>query len=367
MDYLSPHYAILDCYDKTLTLAMSGVPRVEWKGASGSYLSKVIFFIRAQRLVDRGCFSYLDFIRDTSVEPPSMDSVPVVQEFIDVFPTNLSSVPLDRNIDFAIDLELGTKPISIPPHRMTPTKLKKLKDQVQVFMELINGVFQPYLDTFVIMFIDDILVYSKTEEDQNWHLRIVLQRLREDKLYAKFSKCEFWLNSVAFLGHVVSKEGIRVDPTKIKVHCEVFTNHQSLQYIFRDKDLIIRQRRWFKLLKDYDITILYYLGKANVVTDALSRKTCSMQSLSAISMEEIPFARDIQRLANSLVWLWVLEEMSGLIAFVEARSSKLSRFMSVSLMTRSYVSFETRLLAGYRIVGTHPYFYTCVGFEIEPA
>ena len=84
------------------------------------------------------------------------------------------------------------------------------------FMELMNGVFRPYLDSFVIVFIDDILVYSKTEEDHVRHLRIVLQRLREEKLYAKFSKCEFCHTSVTFLGHVVSKEGIRVDPVKIE-------------------------------------------------------------------------------------------------------------------------------------------------------
>ena len=84
------------------------------------------------------------------------------------------------------------------------------------FMEFMNGVFLPYLDYFVIVYIDDILVYFKTKEDHVRHLRIVLQRLREEKLYAKFSKCEFWLTSVTFLGHVVSKEGIRVDPDKIE-------------------------------------------------------------------------------------------------------------------------------------------------------
>ena len=91
-----------------------------------------------------------------------------------------------------------------------------LTNAPETFMELINGVFRPYLYSFVIVFIDDILVYSKTEEDHVRHLRIVLQRLREEKLYAKFSKCEFWLTSVTFLGHVVSKEGIRVDQDKIE-------------------------------------------------------------------------------------------------------------------------------------------------------
>ena len=71
---------------------MPGIPKVEWKSASGSYPSKVISFIRAQKLMERGCFSYLAFIRDTSVEPPSMDSVPVVQEFPNVFPSDLPGV-----------------------------------------------------------------------------------------------------------------------------------------------------------------------------------------------------------------------------------------------------------------------------------
>ena len=84
------------------------------------------------------------------------------------------------------------------------------------FMDLMNRVFKPFLDRFVIVFIDDILVYSRSEEEHVEHLRIVLQTLREHQLYAKFSKCEFWLDSVAFLGHVVSREGIQVDPKKIE-------------------------------------------------------------------------------------------------------------------------------------------------------
>jgi hypothetical protein len=72
------------------------------------------------------------------------------------------------------------------------------------------------LDKFVVVFIDDILVYSKNEEEHSEHLRIVLQRLRDHKLYAKFSKCEFWLDSVKFLGHTISNEGISVDPSKVQ-------------------------------------------------------------------------------------------------------------------------------------------------------
>ena len=84
------------------------------------------------------------------------------------------------------------------------------------FMDLMNRVFHPYLDQFVIVFIDDILVYSKNVDEHTLHLRIVLQTLRDRQLYAKFSKCEFWLNEEVFLGHVISGAGIFVDPRKIK-------------------------------------------------------------------------------------------------------------------------------------------------------
>ena len=84
------------------------------------------------------------------------------------------------------------------------------------FMALMHTVFQPYLDQFVIVFIDDILVYSRDKEEHANHLRIVLQILREKQLHAKLSKCEFWLDQVIFLGHVLSKGGIEVDPRKVE-------------------------------------------------------------------------------------------------------------------------------------------------------
>ena len=77
-----------------------------------------------------------------------------------------------------------------------------------------------FLDKFVVVFIDDILIYSKSEEEHEQHLEVILETLRQHKLYAKFSKCEFWLKEVGFLGHVISGEGIGVDPTKVETVTE---------------------------------------------------------------------------------------------------------------------------------------------------
>jgi hypothetical protein len=84
------------------------------------------------------------------------------------------------------------------------------------FMYLMNSVFMPELDKFIVVFIDDILIYSKNLEDHTRHLHVVLQRLRDHHLYAKFSKCEFWLDTVKFLGHIISSNGISVDPSKVQ-------------------------------------------------------------------------------------------------------------------------------------------------------
>jgi len=280
------------------------------------------------------------------------------------------------------------------------------------FMYLMNLVFMPELDKFMVVFIDDILVYSRNEEEHEEHLRVVLTRLRENQLYAKFSKCEFWLKKVPFLVHVLSEEGISVDPAKVQevldwkvptsvhevrnffglvgyyrhfipefskiskpmtrllqkdekfvwtpeceeafhklrtlltsapvlaqhdiekpfdvfcdasgiglgcvlmqeghviayasrqlrkyevnypthdlelaaiVHalkiwrhyllgnlCNIYTDHKSVKYIFTQLELNMRQRMWLELIKDYNLQVHYHSGKANVVTDALSRKS----------------------------------------------------------------------------------------------
>lgn len=91
-----------------------------------------------------------------------------------------------------------------------------LSNALAAFMDLMNRIFREFIDQCVVVFIDNILIYSRSRVEHEKHLRTILQILRENKLYAKFKKCEFWLEEVTFLGHVLSKDGILVDPNKVE-------------------------------------------------------------------------------------------------------------------------------------------------------
>ncbi|KAE8714558.1 hypothetical protein F3Y22_tig00110195pilonHSYRG00185 [Hibiscus syriacus] len=395
MDWLFRYYGDVSCRLKRVTLKSPDGIEISVSSEKFNPLANVISVMSAKKLLLQGCQGFLANVIDSRAQEKRLEEIPIVREFPDVFPAELPGLPPDREVEFQIEIMPGTAPIAMAPYRMAPKELQELKNQLQellekgfirpsiqekdipktafrtryghyefivmpfgvtnapaAFMDLMNRIFQPYLDQFVVVFIDDILVYSKSHEEHSTHLRIVLQILRDKKLYAKLSKCEFWLKEVIFLGHVISAVGIRVDPQKVKAiwigkflrmclkfgvfwdlpvtiedsfealkriltetpilvqpesgknfvvysdashnglgcvlmqegkvdlaslslweRCYLYTDHKSLKYLMTQKELNLRQRRWVEFLKDYDVIIDYHPGKANVVADALSRKT----------------------------------------------------------------------------------------------
>ncbi|GKD08032.1 putative reverse transcriptase domain-containing protein [Tanacetum coccineum] len=215
------------------------------------------------------------------------EEIVMVRNFPKVIPDDLSGLPPLREIEFRIELIPKALPIAKYPYRLPPSELKELLGQLKelqekgfirpssspwgatvLFVKKKDGSFRmPYLDKFVIVFIDYILIYFKTREEHVEHLRLVLELLSKERLYAKFSKCKFWQREVQFLGYVINGNGIYVDPSKI----EVVKNWKALRTL-SEKELNMRQRHWIELFSDYDCEIHYHPRKANVVVDAVSRK-----------------------------------------------------------------------------------------------
>jgi len=536
MDWLSANHAYIGCTEKSIYMPTSNTT----EGVALSELLKhtyqMVQFICAQ---DKGLYVMLNVASESYISP---SDIPIVNEYLDVFPSDITSLPPEREVEFSIDLIPGAEPVSIEPYRMSPLELKELKSQLEeliqkhfirpsvspwgtpvllvkkkddnmrlcidyrqlnkvtiknkyplpriddrldqlkgasvfskidlrsgyhqirikssdvsktafrtryghyeflvmpfgvtnalaVFMDYMNRIFQPYLDQFVIIFIDDILIYSKSPQEHAQHLRIVLTILHEKQLFAKFSKCEFWLSNVKFLRHVISQGGVVVDHSKVEAvqnwtrprnvsevrsflglagyyrrfimkfsqialpltrltrkdvafvwdeECErsfrtlkkkltialvlaipypekryiilcdasskglgsvlmqgdnvityasrqlktheenypthdlelaaivfalkvwrrhlygaqfdLFSDHKSLKYLFDQKDLNMRQRRWMEYLKDFDFDLKYHPGKANVVADALSRKALARAEVSMHTCELYKKVRDL--------------------------------------------------------------------------
>ncbi|WMV18706.1 hypothetical protein MTR67_012091 [Solanum verrucosum] len=135
MTWLSPYYDVLNCYTKSISLHISGREKLEWEGVYKPKKAKIISSIRTMKLVGQGCLAYLAHIRDVEVESPSTESIHVVSKFREVFPNDLPSMPLYIDVDFCIDLEPGTPPISILPYHMAPIKLREVKAQIQELLD----------------------------------------------------------------------------------------------------------------------------------------------------------------------------------------------------------------------------------------
>ncbi|GKE65829.1 putative reverse transcriptase domain-containing protein [Tanacetum coccineum] len=232
---------------------------------------EVISSIRTQRYIEKGCQVFLLQVtkkEEAEILDKRIEDVPVVRDIPEVFPEDLPGLPPTRQVEFHIQLIPGAAPLNkltvkngypLPriddlfnqlqgsniyskinlrsgyhqlrvreediPKTAFRTRYGHYEFQVMpfgltnalaVFMDLMNRVCKPYLDKFVIVFIDDILIYSRNEKEHEEHLKIILELLKKEELYAKFSKCKFWINTVKFLGHVIDSSGIHVDPAKIE-------------------------------------------------------------------------------------------------------------------------------------------------------
>ncbi|XP_071902691.1 uncharacterized protein [Coffea arabica] len=277
MDWLVHYHARVDCRIKVVEFCIPGEAtlKLDVRGILVSYA--LISGIRARKLLSHGARGYLAFLVNTPREKIKLEDMPVLNEYLDVFPEELASLPPERDIEFKVDLAPGTISISKTPYQMAPAELKELKFQLQDLLErgFIHESESPWgapvlfvkkKDASLRLYID-YRGLNATREKHEQYLRIVLQTLREHQLFAKFSKCEFWLEKVAFLGHIISKDGLTVDPGKVEAVAKWKRPENPTE-----KELNLRQRRWVEFLEDYDCTINYHPGKANVVADALSRK-----------------------------------------------------------------------------------------------
>ncbi|KAA0061627.1 putative polyprotein [Cucumis melo var. makuwa] len=398
---------------KEVVFRKPGFAEVVFRGMRKAVSRSLISVLKAEKLLRKGCIAFLAHIVVVQREKLKPEDVPMVKEFLYVFPDDLSGLPPDREIEFIIELLPGTAPISQAPYRMAPSELKELKMQLQelvdkgyirptlnkvtirnkyplpriddlfdqlrgaalfskidlrsgyhqlkvresdisktafrtryghyefrvmpfgltnapvVFMDLMNRIFRRYLDQFVIVFIDDILVYSVDRESHEEHLRIVLQTLLSAKGVSvdpqKVEAIVNWERPISatevrsFLGLAGYYTRFIEDFSRLALPLTALTRknvkfewsdkcEQSFQELKKrlvtapilalpvtGKDYVIycdasrlglgcvlmqdgnviayASRRWLELIKDYDCTIEYHPGKANVVADALSRKS----------------------------------------------------------------------------------------------
>nr|GEU48226.1 reverse transcriptase domain-containing protein [Tanacetum cinerariifolium] len=147
-------------------------------------------------------------------EEKRLEDVLIVRDFQEVFPEDLLGLPPTRQVEFQIDLVPGATPVARSPYRLAPLEI--LTNAMVVFMDLMNRVCNQYLDKFVIVLIGDILIYFCNNEEREDHLKQILELLKKEELYVKFSKCDFWLPKVQFLGHVIDNQGINAHPAKIE-------------------------------------------------------------------------------------------------------------------------------------------------------
>nr|GFB04548.1 hypothetical protein [Tanacetum cinerariifolium] len=168
----------------------------------------IISSTKAQKYLSMGCDVFLENITTKEAKDKSeekrLEDVLIVRDFLEVFPEDLLGIPPARAVEFQIDLVPGAVPVTRAPYRLVPSEMKKLAKQLQELSD--KGFIRPSSSPWG----------APNKKEHEEHLTLILELLKKEELYAKFSKCEFWIPKVQFLRHVIDSKGIHVDPTKIE-------------------------------------------------------------------------------------------------------------------------------------------------------
>ncbi|GKA85842.1 putative reverse transcriptase domain-containing protein [Tanacetum coccineum] len=401
MDWLAMYQAIIVYAEKIVRIPWGNetlIVRGDGSNRGNETRLNIILCTKTQKYLLKGCQVFLAYVTTKKAEDKSKEKrlkdVPIVRDFLEVFPEDLSGLPPTRQVEFQIDLVPGAAPVARAPYRLAPSKMKELSEQLKelfdkgfirpssspwgalvLFVKKKDGSFRMCIDyrelnklmvknRYPLPRIDDLSdqlqgssVYSKIGLRSGYHqlrvreedisktafrthyghyenkqeyeerLKLILDFLKNEELYAKFSKCEFWIPKVQFLSYVINSKGIHVDPAKIEsikdwvslkssmeirqflglagapilallegsedfiIYCDASIKGLGVVLMQREKviayasrqlkiheknytthDLELGARRWLELLSDYDCEICYHPGKANVIADALSRK-----------------------------------------------------------------------------------------------
>ncbi|GKV24884.1 hypothetical protein SLEP1_g34427 [Rubroshorea leprosula] len=340
MDWLSTHYAMVDCYEKVVTFSAPNQPVIRFEGEKVGSFPLLVSCMQADKMLQHECYGYLAYVFESKDKPVSVEGIWVVEDFPDVFPKELPGLPPNREIEFTIDLVPGTAPISQQPYRMAPAELIELKSSCKSFLTrgsldsvplpgvLRSGYYQLKVKP------EDVMKTAFRSRYGHYEFLIsgpLTQLTRKNQKFEWTDKCEQSFqelknrlvtapilaipdnggNFVVYtdashkgLGCVLMQHGrvIAYGSRQLKTHernypthdlelaaiifalklwrhylygeeFEVHTDHQSLKYLFSQKELNLRQRRWMEYLNDYRCKIVYQPGKGNVVADALNRKS----------------------------------------------------------------------------------------------
>ncbi|XP_073351727.1 uncharacterized protein [Aegilops tauschii subsp. strangulata] len=348
MDWMINYEGLIDCASRSITLSAPGGKRIKY----------VCKYKHKQ-------------VHVNSLKGGSLEEVPVVRDYPDVFPEELPGMPPDRDIEFLIDLIPGTGPIAKRPYRMPPQELEELKKQIRELQA--QGFIRPSSSPWgaPVLFVEkkdgtlrmcvDYRSLNENKKEHEVHLRLVLEKLREHQLYAKFSKCEFWLDEVAFLGHVVSGYYRRFIENFSKI-AKPMTEllKKEKKFVWTDECEANFQELKQRLvtapvltLPDINKDFQYHPGKANVVADALSRRSHA----NAINIDDMPpeLCEQFRNLRLEMI-------PKGYLATLEVKPTLLDRIREAQKGDKEIAEINENMVKG-KAEGFHEDEHGAIWFE----